>query len=221
MNNNLTELIFILDRSGSMGGLETDTIGGFNGLIRKQKKEEGEAVVTTVLFNHTSEVIHDRLPIGEVPEMTEKDYFVAGCTALLDAVGETVERVNLIQKHLREEDRPSKTMMIITTDGFENASKRYTHHDVKALIESQKTRGWEFVFLGANIDAAEEAGRIGIAPSRAVNYVNDAEGTALNFKVLNKAVGAVRKSRNAKAMAAVFEDEECFDEIRADYAKRK
>lgn len=221
MNKNLTEIIFILDRSGSMAGLESDTIGGFNGLIRKQKQAEGEALVTTVLFNHNTEILHDRLPVADVPEMTDKDYAVRGCTALLDAVGESVARTDLIQKHVREEDRPSKTMVVITTDGLENASSRYTYADVKALIEAQKAEGWEFVFLGANIDAAEEAQRIGIAPSRAVNFVSDEEGTALNFKALNKAVGAVRKSEDAMAMAAVLEDGACFDEIRADYAKRK
>ena len=221
MNKNLTEIIFILDRSGSMAGLESDTIGGFNGLIRKQKQAEGEALVTTVLFNHNTEILHDRLPVADVPEMTDKDYAVRGCTALLDAVGESVARTDLIQKHVREEDRPAKTMVVITTDGLENASSRYTYADVKALIEAQKVEGWEFVFLGANIDAAEEAQRIGIAPSRAVNFVSDEEGTALNFKTLNKAVGAVRKSEDAMAMAAVLEDGACFDEIRADYAKRK
>lgn len=221
MNKNLTEIIFILDRSGSMAGLESDTIGGFNGLIRKQKQAEGEALVTTVLFNHNTEILHDRLPVADVPDMTDKDYAVRGCTALLDAVGESVARTDLIQKHVREEDRPAKTMVVITTDGLENASSRYTYADVKALIEAQKAEGWEFVFLGANIDAAEEAQRIGIAPSRAVNFVSDEEGTALNFKALNKAVGAVRKSEDAMAMAAVLEDGACFDEIRADYAKRK
>ena len=221
MNKNLTEIIFILDRSGSMAGLESDTIGGFNGLIRKQKQAEGEAFVTTVLFNHNTEILHDRLPVADVPDMTDKDYAVRGCTALLDAVGESVARTDLIQKHVREEDRPAKTMVVITTDGLENASSRYTYADVKALIEAQKAEGWEFVFLGANIDAAEEAQRIGIAPSRAVNFVSDEEGTALNFKALNKAVGAVRKSEDAMAMAAVLEDGACFDEIRADYAKRK
>ncbi len=221
MNKNLTEIIFILDRSGSMAGLESDTIGGFNGLIRKQKQAEGEALVTTVLFNHNTEILHDRLPVADIPDMTDKDYAVRGCTALLDAVGESVARTDLIQKHVREEDRPAKTMVVITTDGLENASSRYTYADVKALIEAQKAEGWEFVFLGANIDAAEEAQRIGIAPSRAVNFVSDEEGTALNFKALNKAVGAVRKSEDAMAMAAVLEDGACFDEIRADYAKRK
>ncbi len=221
MNKNLTEIIFILDRSGSMAGLESDTIGGFNGLIRKQKQAEGEAFVTTVLFNHNTEILHNRLPVADIPDMTDKDYAVRGCTALLDAVGESVARTDLIQKHVREEDRPAKTMVVITTDGLENASSRYTYADVKALIEAQKVEGWEFVFLGANIDAAEEAQRIGIAPSRAVNFVSDEEGTALNFKTLNKAVGAVRKSEDAMAMAAVLEDGACFDEIRADYAKRK
>ena len=221
MNKNLTEIIFILDRSGSMAGLESDTIGGFNGLIREQKQAEGEAFVTTVLFNHNTEILHDRLPVADVPDMTDKDYAVRGCTALLDAVGESVARTDLIQKHVREEDRPAKTMVVITTDGLENASSRCTYADVKALIETKKAEGWEFVFLGANIDAAEEAQRIGIAPSRAVNFVSDEEGTALNFKALNKAVGAVRKSEDAMAMAAVLEDGACFDEIRADYAKRK
>ena len=183
----MTELVFILDRSGLMSGLERDTIGGFNSMIEKQKKEAGEAVVSTVLFDGVSEVIHDRLPLERVPEMTEREYFPRGCTALLDAVGGAVHHIGNVHKYARREDVPEKTLFIITTDGYENASTRYSYERVKRMIERQTEQyGWEFLFLGANIDAAAEAKRFGIRADRAVDYKCDAAGTALNFEVVGE-----------------------------------
>ena len=196
----MTELVFILDRSGSMSGLEQDTIGGFNSMIEKQKKEAGEALVSTVLFDHESVVIHDRLPLDRVPRMTEEEYFTRGCTALLDAVGSAIHHIGNIHKYARREDVPEKTMFIITTDGYENASKRYDYEKVRRMIERQKGKyGWEFLFLGANIDAAAEAKRFGISADRAVNYKCDEAGTALNYEVISEAVCSVRASRPLSA----------------------
>ncbi|MCR5109202.1 MAG: VWA domain-containing protein [Lachnospiraceae bacterium] len=195
MRENLTELVFVLDRSGSMSGLESDTIGGFNSMIRKQQKEEGEAYVSTILFDDTSEVIHDRKPIADVEKLTDEEYYVGGCTALLDAVGSAIDHIGNIQKYAREEDRPSKTLFVITTDGLENASKRYGIKEVKRMIERQKEKyNWEFLFLGANIDAVEVAGSMGISADRAANYHCDGAGTMLNYEVLEEAVSRVRKA---------------------------
>ena len=189
----MTERVFILDRSGSMSGLESDTIGGFNAMIEKQKKEEGSAYVSTVLFDDRTEVIHDRLPLENVPKLTEKDYFVRGCTALLDAVGSAIHHIGNIHKYARPEDVPEKTIFVITTDGMENASSRWTYEELKRTIERQQEQyGWEFLFLGANIDAAREAGRMGIAPDRAVNYNCDSEGIARNYEGVNCAVTSIR-----------------------------
>ena len=196
MKKNLTELVFILDRSGSMSGLEGDTIGGFNSMLEKQKAEPGEAVVSTVLFDNDSEVIHDRLPLDRVPALTRKEYYVRGCTALLDAVGGAIHHIGNVHKYAREEDRPGKTLFVITTDGMENASHRYDYRKVKAMIERQKEKyGWEFLFLGANIDAAKEAARFGISADRAANYHADHKGTAVIYEAVNAAVCSVRASR--------------------------
>ena len=195
MKKGLTELVFILDRSGSMAGLESDTIGGFNAMIEKQKKAEGEAFVSTVLFDNESVVIHDRVDIQKIAPMTEEQYSVRGCTALLDAVGKAIHHIGNVHKYAREEDRPEHTMFIITTDGMENASHRYTAEQIKQKIERQKSKyGWEFIFLGANIDAAETARHIGIERNRAVNYRSDSIGTKLNYEVISEAVCSMRKT---------------------------
>lgn len=189
----MTELVFILDRSGSMGGLEKDTIGGFNSMLAKQRKEQGEALVSTVLFDHETEVIHDRIAIADVPYLTDNEYYVRGCTALLDAVGEAIHHIGNIHKYARKEDVPERTLFIITTDGMENASKHYTYTQVRHMIERQKKRcGWEFIFLGANIDAAAEAERFGIGREMAANYHCDEDGTALNYEVISDVITAVR-----------------------------
>lgn len=221
MRENLTELVFILDRSGSMSGLESDTIGGFNSLITKQQKEEGEAYVSTVLFDDKTEVIHDRVDIQKIEKMTDKEYYVRGCTALLDAVGGAIKHIGNIQKYAREEDRPAKTLFVITTDGLENASRRYSVKEVKRMIERQKEKyNWEFLFLGANIDAIEVAGKMGISADRAANYHCDSEGTALNYSVLEKAVSRVRKCK-ASEMAMAFGGSAWKDEIVEDFEARK
>lgn len=189
----MTELVFILDRSGSMSGLEKDTIGGFNSMLEKQRKEPGDALVSTVLFDNEIEVVHDRIDIKSVPRLTEEDYFVRGCTALLDAVGGAIRHIGNVHKYARSEDVPEKTLFIITTDGLENASRYYTYDKVRSMIERQKGHyGWEFIFLGANIDAAEEARRFGIDESMAANYRSDEAGTALNYEVISDVVKSVR-----------------------------
>ena len=192
----MTELVFILDRSGSMSGLERDTVGGFNSMLEKQKKEDGKAVVSTVLFDHESVVIHDRLPLDQVPRMTEEEYFTRGCTALLDAVGGAIHHIGNVHKYAREEDRPEKTLFVITTDGMENASRKYSYDRLKTMIERQKEKyGWEFIFLGANIDAAREAARFGIGADRAANYNADSVGTAVIYEAVSEAVCSVRASK--------------------------
>lgn len=214
MKKGLTEVVFILDRSGSMSGLESDTIGGFNSLIEKQRKEPGEAVISTVLFDDSSEVLHDRRPITDIAPITDKEYYVRGCTALLDAVGGAIHHIGNVHKYAREEDRPEKTLFIITTDGMENASRKYTYNKVKAMIEERKSRhGWEFLFLGANIDAVQVAGRFGISEDKAVNYHCDKEGTALNYHVLGKAISQIRGGK--KPLSAAWKQE-----IEEDFAKR-
>lgn len=196
MMKNLTEIVFILDRSGSMAGLEDDTIGGFNAMIEKQKNEEGEAYVSTILFDNYVEVIHDRVDIRKVRPMTRRDYYVRGCTALLDAVGRTIRHIGNVHKYAREEDRPEKTLFVITTDGMENASREYSYERVRRMIEHEKEKyGWEFIFLGANIDAAREAARFGITEDRAVNYHADSVGTAVIYEAVSEAVCNVRASR--------------------------
>ena len=195
MRKNLTEIVFILDRSGSMNGLERDTIGGFNSMIEQQKKTEGEALISTVLFDNVSEVLHDRVDVKDIRPMTDRDYTVRGCTALLDAIGGAIHHIGNIHKYARPEDVPEHTMFVITTDGMENASRRYNSEKVKQMIERQKAKyGWEFLFLGANIDAVETASRFGIGADRAVNYQCDSEGTALNYEVVSEAISSVRCS---------------------------
>ena len=210
----MTELVFILDRSGSMSGLEKDTIGGFNSMLEKQRKEPGDAVVSTVLFDNETEVIHDRVVIADVPNLTDKEYFVRGCTALLDAVGGAIHHIGNVHKYARKEDVPEKTLFIITTDGMENASHHYTYDKVRQMIERQKERyGWEFLFLGANIDATAEAKRFGIDESMAANYHCDEVGTVLNYEVISEAITSVRTS--AAPLSADWKKR-----IDADYKKR-
>ena len=193
MKNNITELVFILDRSGSMAGLESDTIGGFNSLIEKQKKQDGECIVSTVLFDNESEVLHDRLKLCDIPKMKEEDYTVRGCTALIDALGGPIHHIENIHKYARPEDAPEHTMFVITTDGQENASRRYTAESIQKMIKRQKKKyGWEFLFIGANIDAVETASRYGIDKDRAVNYNADSQGTQILYKSVAKAVCNVR-----------------------------
>ena len=200
MRKNLTEIVFILDRSGSMAGLEKDTIGGFNAMIEKQRKEPGEAYISTVLFDNTSTVIHDRVSLSKVPVLTEQDYYVRGCTALLDAVGSAIHHIGNVHKYAREEDRPERTLFVITTDGMENASRRYTYDKVRAMIQNQKdTYGWEFLFLGANIDAAREAARFGITPDRAANYHADTVGTEVIYDAVCETVSDFRCARPMSA----------------------
>lgn len=219
MRKDLTEVVFILDRSGSMRGLEADTIGGFNSMIEKQRKEEGEAYISTVLFDDQTEVLYDRVPAGKVEPMNDAQYYVRGCTALLDAVGGAIHHMTTVHKYAREEDRPEKTLFIITTDGMENSSHIYTYDKVKKMVERAKEKhGWEFLFLGANIDAIEVAGRFGIGADRAINYECDSVGTQLNYAVLSETVSAVRRSRSRKETDRVVAA--CCAPIRADYEKR-
>lgn len=195
MKKNLTEIVFILDRSGSMAGLESDTVGGFNAMIEKQKRAEGEALVSTVLFDGESEVIHDRVDLRNIKPLTENDYSVRGCTALIDAIGGAIHHIGNVHKYAREEDVPEHTLFVITTDGMENASRRYSSEEVKKMIERQKEKyGWEFLFLGANIDAVETAKGFGIGADRAVNYRSDSVGTRLNYEVLSEAICTVRSN---------------------------
>ena len=214
MKKDLTELVFILDRSGSMQGLEDDTIGGFNSMLEKQKREPGEAYVSTVLFDDSSSVLHDRVPVSRIQPITRREYYVRGCTALLDAVGGAIHHIGNIHKYAREEDVPEHTLFVITTDGMENASRRYSAAQIRKMIRrQQETYGWEFLFLGANIDAAETAGELGIGPDRAVNYHCDSAGTRLNYEVVSQAVAAVRCSAPL--------GEHWKDAIEADFQNRK
>lgn len=193
MNQNLTEIVFILDASGSMAGLEADTMGGFNSMLERQKQEKGEAYISTVLFDNESRVLHDRLPLSKVTPMTGRDYQVGGCTALLDAIGGAIHHIGNVHKYAREEDRPGRTLFVITTDGMENASRRYGARQIRDMIRRQQEKyGWEFLFLGANIDAVETAGRMGIRPERAVQYHCDSRGQEVNYQVLSETVAAFR-----------------------------
>ena len=195
MKKHLTEVVFILDRSGSMHGLEADTIGGFNSMLKKQKRAPGEALISTILFDNTCQVLHDRIPVERVAPLTDRDYTVRGCTALLDAIGGAIHHIGNVHKYARPEDVPEHTLFVITTDGMENASSRYSAQRVRQMIERQKEKyGWEFLFLGANIDAVETARQFGIGEDRAVNYHADSRGTRLNYEVLSAAISAVRSS---------------------------
>ena len=221
MKKGLTEIVFILDRSGSMGGLEADTIGGYNAMLEKQRKEEGEAIISTILFDDRTEVLHDRKPVDKVEKITDKEYYVRGCTALLDAVGGAIHHIGNVHKYAREEDVPEKTLFIITTDGMENASRNYDYKTVKKMVERQKNKyHWEFIFLGANIDAVEVAGRFGVERNHAVRYECDSVGTALNFEVMSKMVSKARKCSSVEEMTVAFESAELLDDIAEDYKNR-
>lgn len=214
MKNNITELVFILDRSGSMSGLESDTIGGFNSLIDKQRKQDGECFVSTVLFDNVSEVLHDRVKLSEIKKMTEDDYTVRGCTALIDAIGCAIHHIANIYKYARKEDVPEHTMFVIMTDGIENASHIYSSDEVKKMIEKEKEKyGWEFLFIGANIDSVETARHFGIGADRSVNYHADKEGTAVVFDTVAETVCSVRASRPLSSAWS--------DKINEDYNSRK
>ncbi len=219
MKKGLTELVFILDRSGSMSGLEKDTIGGYNSLIEKQKKEEGEVIVSTVLFDDVCEVLHDREDLQDISPMTDETYYVRGCTALLDALGGAIHHIGNVHKYSKEKDRPEKTLFIITTDGQENASKHYNYRRVRRMVQRQQEMfGWEFLFLGANIDAISEAAKVGIRAERAVNYECDSEGTEVNYRVLSNTVSRVRQC-SAQEMEQAL-DASWKLEIEADYQSR-
>ena len=193
MKKNLTELVFIMDRSGSMSGLEKDCVGGFNSMIKKQKKEDGECLVSTVLFNNSDTILHDRVSLKDIKQMKEDDYVPSGCTALIDALGNSIKHISDVHRYIRKEDVPEHTIFVITTDGLENASKKYSSEEVKKMVEQKKEEGWEFIFLAANIDAVETAKRYGIEEDRAVNYVCDEVGTRKNYNALDKAIRSFRK----------------------------
>lgn len=216
--NNITELVFILDRSGSMAGLESDTIGGFNAMLEKQKKEDSPCYVSTVLFDDETEVLHDREKLGDIAPLTAEQYYVRGCTALLDAIGGAIHHIGNVHKYARPEDVPARTLFVITTDGMENASRRYDAPKVKRMIERQKERyGWEFLFIGANIDSVETASRYGIAPNRAVNYHADKKGTGVVYGAISKAVTMFR----GEGTDWEEDCDLCLDEITADFNRRK
>ena len=207
MKKSLTEIVFILDRSGSMSGLESDTIGGYNSMLWQQDRQEGDAIVSTVLFDDKQEVLHDRVYLDRIRPITEKEYYVRGCTALLDAIGGAIHHIGNVHKYAREEDRPEKTLFVIITDGMENSSHKYTYDRVKQMVERQKKRyGWEFLFLGANIDAIEVAGRFGIDKNRAANYECDSMGTTLNYKVVGETIAKVRSCKTSSAKEAIEDD---------------
>lgn len=214
MKKNFTELVFILDRSGSMGGLENDTIGGYNSMLKKQQDAEGETVITTVLFDDKYELLHDRINLKAVAPITDKEYFVRGSTALLDAIGKTIHKIGTVQKHTAEEYRADKVLFVITTDGQENASREYSYKKVREMVEHQKEKyGWEFIFLGANIDAVRTAGHFGIMADRTANYHADSAGVQLNYQVINEAITNFRKNCRLTA--------DWKKKIDADYKRRK
>lgn len=219
MDKNLTELVFILDESGSMSGLERDTLGGYNTMLKKQQKGEGQVYVSTVMFADRSRVVHDRVRIDDISLLTEEDYTPHGCTALLDAIGDAVKHIGNVHKYARPEDRPAKTLFVITTDGEENASQRYSYAQVKKLVEKQKDKyGWEFIFLGANIDAIGVGTRLGVSQDRCVDYECDDAGVALNFNVMEEVVSCVRECDSMEEIMSVMNKK--LEIITADYKKR-
>jgi len=216
MKTGLTEFAFILDRSGSMSGLESDTIGGYNAMLTKQQAEPGECRITTVLFDDKYEVLHDRIDLQAVRPLTEKEYFVRGNTALLDAIGNTINKIGGVQKHTAPDYRAEKVLFVITTDGMENASREFSYGKVKAMIERQKSKyGWEFLFLGADIDAVDVADRIGIGRNRAQNFHKDREGIALSYCAVGEAAAFIRRAPGGTKL-----DDEWSAEIEADYRRR-
>lgn len=221
MSKELTEIVYILDRSGSMGGLESDTIGGFNSMIEKQKKTGEKAYVSTVLFDDVCEVLHDRVPIDEIAKITEEEYYVRGCTALLDAVGGAIHHIGNIHKYAREEDRPEKTIFVITTDGLENASSQYSYDRIRKMVKRQQEKyGWEFIFIGANIDSYAEAQRFGIRKERTVNYVHDKLGTANVYEGVSRAVCSVMRASSMDEVEACLDESGWAEDINADFVKR-
>ena len=221
MRKGLTEVVFILDRSGSMSGLEADTIGGFNGMLEKQKSEAGEALVSLVLFDDQHDVVLNRVPIDKVRKITEKDYYVRGCTALLDAMGRSIKHLRKIQKELPEDERPDKTLFVITTDGMENASHQYTYEKIRKMVEKcKKKNGWEFIFLGANMDAIDVAKNFGIDKSRAATYKCDSAGTAMNFHAVGSILTKARACGSDVDFRKYMDAEDCLADIRDDFKKR-
>ena len=221
MKKGMTEVVFILDRSGSMAGLEADTIGGYNSMLERQKKEEGEALISTVLFDDRTEVLHDREKIDQVEPITEKEYFVRGSTALLDAVGGAIHHIGRLHKNVPKEEVPEKTLFIIATDGMENASRKYTYEKVKKMVERKKAKyHWEFIFLGANIDAVEVAGRFGVAADHTARFECDGAGTRLNYEMMSELVSCARSSASVEDMHARFRDHGALRKIRADFQER-
>ena len=216
MKTNLTELVFILDRSGSMGGLESDTIGGFNSMLTKQQEAPGDCRITTVLFDDQYEILHDRIDIKAVSPITDKEYFVRGNTALLDAIGMTINKIGSVQKNTADKYRAGKVLFVITTDGMENASRKFDYNKIKSMVERQKSRyGWEFIFLGANIDAADMANRFGVDRNRSQNFHNDSEGIKLNYVVLSKAIASYRDAAPGASL-----DDNWSRDIQEDYTRR-
>lgn len=215
MKKGLTEIVFILDRSGSMAGLESDTIGGFNSMLEKQKNEDGEAIVSVVLFDDKNDVLYDREDIKKVEPLNNKQYYARGCTALLDAIGGAIHHIGNCHKYAKSEDVPEKTLFIITTDGYENSSEKYDYGEVKKMVKrQQKKYDWEFLFLGANMDAIKAAGNIGIKASRAVTYECDEKGTEINFAVMSKAISTVREAECCEDMEMALDDEEILEPVR-------
>ena len=219
MNKNLTELVFVLDKSGSMSGLEKDTIGGFNSMLEKQRKETGDVVISTILFDDRMQVLHDRENLAGIKNLTDQDYQVGGCTALLDALGKSIKHINKVQKAIPEDERPAKTLFVITTDGQENSSHEFSYEKIKKMVEKkQEKKQWEFLFLGANMDAISAAADIGIKANRATNFHSDAVGTAVNYSALSKAVSKFRVCEPGCAAAAL---EDWDEEVAQDFKARK